>query len=108
MLYFVFKTVLVLFSVKVWLINKLVEHTTWCSISPLVRFRGCVLYCEMFRCRGTIGCFRGLEKDPSEFWFLVRFPVSFWDSVLKLFCNYSLCNIFLDWIPFLPKLLFLD
>ena len=32
LLFFVFKVVLVLFSVKVWLFNKIIKHTSWCSI----------------------------------------------------------------------------
>ena len=36
---------------------------------------------------------RGLDKDPSEVWFLMRIHVSLRVSVLKLFCNYSFGNI---------------
>lgn len=34
--------------------------------------------------------FRGVERDSSDMWFLVRFYVSLWALVVRLFCNYSL------------------
>ena len=45
--------------------------------------------------------FRGRDKEPCEFWSLVRFLMSLWDSVSKIFCNYLIGNILLRWSPFI-------
>lgn len=46
-----------------------------------------------------------MERDPSEVWFLVRFHVSLWASVLKTLCNYSLAYYIVG-SPFISGLAF--
>lgn len=45
--------------------------------------------------------FRGMEKDPSKFWPLLRFYIFWWTSVLKTFWNYSKGVILHCWSPVL-------
>ena len=44
--------------------------------------------------------FRGRDRDPCEVLSLVRFHLSLWTLIRKLFCNYSLSDILLSWNPF--------
>lgn len=42
---------------------------------------------------------RGLKRDPSDVWSLVRFHVSLWGLVMKVFRNYSI-GVILNVSPF--------
>lgn len=49
----------------------------------------------------NIRVFRGVERDPSEVWSLMRFQISLWASFFFFFCIYTLVYVvfLLSWKP---------
>lgn len=56
--------------------------------------------CKIVIVDSHVVVFRGLEMDSYDDWSLVQYHVSFWDSILRTFCNF-LGTILYSWSLFL-------